>query len=233
MARKSRKAAKKASSSLLMLLIISAAILAFLPFRMTLATGSASTELCAYLGKQLAGTITGVTNGCSFLMALTGTHISLDAFGILLAANASSSLASTFGAGGALSGIGSNGYLGLKAQKITVDILSANNTAISGLFSPYGSNPTASTGGAISTNTIEIRLIMLSVTLTGYTVPGSHLNQYGEVNLQALNPALMVSFDRAFLDLFIDPYSNIAVYSVSADMTVYQGLALLLQAATL
>jgi hypothetical protein len=45
MAKNKKKAAKKASTSLLMLLIIASAILAFVPFRVTLATGTTGVKL--------------------------------------------------------------------------------------------------------------------------------------------------------------------------------------------
>lgn len=225
MARKTRKAARKASSSMMMLLIISAAILAFIPFQVTLATGSSgAATFCSYLATTIGTSITG-PNACAFLMALGGTHIAIDALGILLNASFVNSISNVFP--GALA----NGFLGLKAQKVTVDLTYANNTAISGLFGPYGTNPTA--GALAGANTIEIRLVMLSVTITGYEVPKTGTTPYGEINLQGLNAALMISLDRAFIDLFIDPYHNVAVYAVSADMTVYQGLALVLQAASL
>jgi hypothetical protein len=227
MARKNKKTARKASSSLLMLLIIASAILAFLPFRMTLAAGTTgAAQLCKTLGVSVLA-----PNGCDALQALSGTHLTVDALGILLANNFTA-------VSGTLVPLLGNGYLGLKASRVTVDITSQNGTAITGLLPPIGAsgNPaTCTTAGACaSARTIEIKLIMLSVTISGYTTPtNAQTNRYGETNLQALNPALMITLDRVILDLFVDPYSNIATYIASADMTVYQGLALLLQTASL
>lgn len=220
MAKNKRKTAKKASTSLLMLLIIASAILAFVPFRVTLATGSTG------------GALTTAT--IQELQQLIGTHISIDSLGLLtqttILTNVIGNL-TTLPAGTA-KGLGTIDYLALKAQKITVDIDQVTGNTFNGLLpfqGPGGPTLSPNTGH----NTIQLRLVMLSVTISGYKLASTQTNQYGEISLTGLNPALIISLDRAFIDLFVDPLSGIGTYLVSADMTVYQGLALLLEAATL
>ncbi len=217
MAKNKRKAAKKASTSLLMLLIIASAILAFVPFRVTLATGTT--------GALPASTI-------ADLQQLVGSHIAIDSLGLFaqtsiltsLIANISTALTPQIA-----SGLNTIDYLALKAQKITVDIDQSNGT-MGGLLAPFGRGPTLGPGSAF---TVQLRVVLLSVTISGYKLAGQAVNRYGEVSLTGLNPALIISLDRAFIDLFVDPLSGIGTYLVQADMTVYQGLALLLEAATL
>lgn len=224
MAKNKRKAAKKASTSLLMLLIIASAILAFVPFRVTLATGTTG-------GALSASTI-------STLQQLIGTHIAIDSLGLFTQTGILTNLIgnlTTLPAGTA-TGLSTIDYLALKAQKLTVDIDQANGT-LGGLLSPFGpggpsGNPTLAPGPG-SAKTIQLRVVLLSVTISGYKLSGTAQNKYGEVSLTGLNPALIISLDRAFIDLFVDPLSGIGTYLVQADMTVYQGLALLLEAATL
>jgi hypothetical protein len=218
MAKNKRKAAKKASTSLLMLLIIASAILAFVPFRVTLATGSTG-------GALSASTI-------QTLQQLIGTHIAIDSLGLFTQTTILTNLVGNLTAlpAGAAAGLGSIDYFAMKAQKITVDIDQANGT-MGGLLQPFGSGPTLGTSGSAAT--IQLRVVLLSVTISGYKLAGTATNKYGEVSLTGLNPALIISLDRAFVDLFVDPLSGIGTYLVQADMTVYQGLALLLEAATL
>ncbi len=222
MAKNKRKTAKKASTSMLMLLIIASAILAFVPFRVTLATGTTG-------GALTASTI-------STLTQLVGTHIAIDSLGLFTQTSILTNLIGNLTAlpTGTALGLSTIDYLALKSQKITVDIDQANGT-LGGLLGPFG--PGGATGnpqlGANSRSTIQLRLVLLSVTISGYKLSGTATNKYGEVSLTGLNPALIISLDRAFIDLFVDPLSGIGTYLVQADMTVYQGLALLLEAATL
>ncbi len=216
MAKNKRKAAKKASTSLLMLLIIASAILAFVPFRVTLATGTT--------GALPAATI-------ADLQQLVGSHIAIDSLGLFTQTSILTNLVgnlTTLPAGTA-TGLSTIDYFALKAQKITVDIDQANGT-MSGLLQPFGTGPTL---GGSSAATVQLRVVLLSVTISGYKLAGTATNKYGEVSLTGLNPALIISLDRAFIDLFVDPLSGIGTYLVQADMTVYQGLALILEAATL
>ncbi len=216
MAKNKRKAAKKASTSLLMLLIIASAILAFVPFRVTLATGTT--------GALPASTI-------ADLQQLVGSHIAIDSLGLFTQTSILTNLIgnlTTLPAGTA-TGLSTIDYFAMKAQKITVDIDQSNGT-MGGLLQPFGNGPTL---GASSAATVQLRVVLLSVTISGYKLAGSATNKYGEVSLTGLNAALIISLDRAFIDLFVDPLSGIGTYLVQADMTVYQGLALLLEAATL
>ncbi len=216
MTKNKRKAAKKASTSLLMLLIIASAILAFVPFRVTLATGTT--------GALPAATI-------ADLQQLVGSHIAIDSLGLFTQTGILTNLIGNLTAlpAGTAAGLSTIDYLALKAQKITVDIDQANGT-MGGLLQPFGNGPTL---GGSSAATVQLRVVLLSVTISGYKLAGTATNKYGEVSLTGLNPALIISLDRAFIDLFVDPLSGIGTYLVQADMTVYQGLALLLEAATL
>jgi len=221
-----RKAAKKASTSLLMLLIIASAILAFVPFRVTLATGNVSSSLI--------GSCSSPSSTCSTLLTLAGTHIAIDSLGLFTQTSTLNALLVGF-VGSAFtpayqSALSSVDYFAMKAQKITVDIMQVTNGTAQGLLGPFGSGPVFTQAGA---GTIELRIVLLSVTISGYKLAGQATNKYGEVSLTGLNAALMISLDRAFIDLFIDPLSGVSTYLVQADMTVYQGLALLLEAATL
>ncbi len=219
MAKNKRKTAKKASTSLLMLLIIASAILAFVPFRVTLATGT-------------TGAIDPTTLGD--LQQLVGSHIAIDSLGLFTQTSTLNGLLAGLVGNATFtpayqSALATVDYFAMKAQKITVDIDQASGT-MGGLLSPFGSGPTL---GASSAATIQLRLVLLSVTISGYKLAGSATNVYGEVSLTGLNAALIISLDRAFIDLFVDPLSGIGTYLVQADMTVYQGLALLLEASTL
>ncbi len=219
LAKNKRKSAKKASTSLLMLLIIASAILAFVPFRVTLATGSTG-------GALDATTI-------QTLQQLIGTHIAIDSLGVFTQTSILTNLIgniSTVLTPAIATGLNTIDYLALKAQKITVDI-DQDNGQMGGLLGPFGTGPTL--GAATGHTTIQLRVVMLSVTISGYNLSGQSTNIYGEQTLTGLNPALIISLDRAFIDLFVDPISGIGTYIVSADMTVYQGLALVLEAATL
>ncbi len=229
MGRRSRQTALKGSSSLLLLLILASAALAFIPFRVTLAVGTSTIS---------------VFFDAPTLVTLSGTHVSIDSLGIFTDTNVTSrfltllllnqttgtipilqtptgtiSLPLTFAK-----------YFAVKAEKITVDIADARGSMDGGLLQPFG------TGPSLVTNTrevVEVRIVLLSMTITGYNAPPPTTNQYGEDNLDAFNPALAITFDRAFVDLFIDPPANTVTYMVQADMTVYQAIALLAEAAFL
>src|SRR5712692_9393000 len=148
MAKNKRKAAKKASTSLLMLLIIASAILAFVPFRVTLATGTT--------GALPAATI-------ADLQQLVGSHIAIDSLGLFTQTSILTNLVgnlTTLPAGTA-TGLSTIDYFALKAQKITVDIDQANGT-MSGLLQPFGTGPTL---GGSSAATVQLRVVLLSVTI--------------------------------------------------------------------
>lgn len=203
-----------------MLLIIASAILAFVPFRVTLATGSTG-------GALTTGTI-------QTLQQLVGTHIAIDSLGLFaqtsiltnLIGNITTALTPAIA-----TGLNTISYLALKAQKITVDIDQNTTGSMSGLLGPFGNGPTLVPNAGHGT--IQLRIVLLSVTISGYKLAGTSTNKYGEQTLTGLNPALIISLDRAFIDLFVDPLTGLGTYIVSADMTVYQGLALVLEAATL
>ncbi len=227
MAKNKRKAAKKTSTSLLMLLIIASAILAFVPFRVTLATGAVSSSLIG------SCTTSGTT--CQTLLSLAGTHIAIDSLGLFTQTSTLNKLLAGFVGNTSFTpafqgALGSIDYFALKSQKLTVDIMQVGNGTAQGLLGPFGTGPIFTQGGA---GTIQLRIVLLSVTISGYKLAGTAANKYGEVSLTGLNAALIISLDRAFIDLFIDPLSGVSTYLVQADMTVYQGLALLLEAATL
>ncbi len=228
MGRRSRQTALKGSSSMLLLLIIASAALAFIPFRVTLAVGTSTIS---------------VFFDAPTLVTLAGTHVSIDSFGIFADTNVTSRfltlllLNQTTGTipilqtpSGTISlPLNFAKYFAVKAEKITVDIADANGS-MGGLLQPFGSGP------SLVTNTrevVEVRIVLLSMTITGYNAPPPTTNQYGEDNLAAFNPALAITFDRAFVDLFIDPPANTVTYMVQADMTVYQAIALLAEAAFL
>ncbi len=228
MGRRSKQVAAKGSTSFLMLLIIASAALAFIPFRVTLAVGSSSIS---------------VFFDAPTLLTLSGTHVSIDSLGIFLDTNVAAKaltfliLNQTTGAiplvstpSGTISfPLKVVKYFALKAQKITVDIANANGT-LGGLLQPFGNGPTLV---ANLREVVQVRIMLLSMTITGYTAPPPIANQYGEDNLAGLNPVFAITFDRAFVDLFIDPAANTLTYMVSADMTVYQAVALVAEAAFL
>jgi hypothetical protein len=202
LARKYRRNANKLPSSAILLLIIAAAILNFLPMRVTLAAGSTYVD-------QLLG-----PGASKTLLSLSGTHIALDAPSnfmntTILKQLLKSSLNSSISLLSALTN--RVDYLALKAQAITLDIATMRQSA-----NGYRT-------------LIQLRIILSSLTISGYHLSGQSKDRYNETALTGLNPSLVVTLDRAFFDLFIDPSSNVALYVVSADMTVYQGFALLLE----
>jgi hypothetical protein len=228
----------KGSTSLLMVLVVSSAVLAIVPFRVTLAVGQSSIGIF-FTAKQL--------------WQLLGTHVSIDSLGIFadtrftaqlvgtilnLNYNNTSGEACLVGPVGALSGQCSvayplklTRYFAVKVQKLTVDITGANSSE-QGLLGPFGNGPTfvASTASAV----VQVRVVMLSTTISAYNAGAtSTVDRYNETDLSSLNPAFTITFDRLFLDLFLDPSSNVATYYAAADMTVYQGLALMAEAAFL
>jgi len=226
--RRARQAALKGSSSMLLLLIIASAALAFIPFRVTLAVGTSTVSV--FFDAQT-------------LLTLSGTHVSIDSLGLFVDTNVAAKLLTfiilnqTTGALPILSTPSGTisfplkivKYFAVKAQKITVDIADANGS-MTGLLQPFGSGPSLVTN---LRQVVEVRIVLLSMTINGYTAPPPITNKYGEDNLAGLNPAFAISFDRAFIDLFIDPPANTLTYMVQADMTVYQAMALLAEAAFL
>lgn len=213
---------------MLLLLIIASAALAFIPFRVTLAVGTSTIS---------------VFFDAPTLLTLSGTHVSIDSLGIFLDTNAAAKLLTfivfnqTTGAIPILSTPSGTisfplkfaKYFAVKAQKINVDIAGANGS-MTGLLQPFGSGPSLLNNNR---EVVEVRIVLLSMTITGYNAPAPITNRYGEDNIAALNPVLAISFDRAFVDLFIDPPANTLTYLVQADMTVYQAVALLAEAAVL
>lgn len=243
-----RQTVAKGSSSALLLLIIAAAVLAFIPFRVTLAVGSTVSIFApAYQLRQFSGTHVdidslGILLRTPPLKGPTPLSQILSQIGL-------SSIASYLEATGKIPLLG-NGtllpilpssagtvgfplnlidYFAVKAQKITVDIAVANGN-MGGLLQPFGGGPTLTAG---SGTIIQVRLVVISMTISGYRGTSPVNNVYGEDNLNGLNPVFLISFDRVFLDLFLDPPNSASTYIVSADMTVYQGLALIAEAAFL
>lgn len=228
MGRRARQTALKGSSSMLLLLIIASAALAFIPFRVTLAVGTSTVS---------------VFFDAPTLLTLSGTHLSVDSLGIFVDTNVAAKALTfivfnqTTGAipllttpSGTISfPLKFAKYFAVKAEKITVDIADANGS-MAGLLQPFGSGPSLV---ANNREVVEVRIILLSMTITGYNAPPPVTNRYGEDNFAVLNPVLAISFDRAFVDLFIDPVANSVTYMVQADMTVYQAVALLAEAAFL
>ncbi len=202
LARRYRRTASKLPGSAILLLILAAAILNFLPMRVTLAAGS--TLVDQLLGKGASAT----------LLSFSGTHITLDApsnfvntsvLKQLLKSSLNSSLS-------LLSALTSRvDYLALKAEAITLDIASK----------------VQSSKGTL----IQLRIVLSSLTVSGYRLAGQSRDRYNETAITGLNPSLIVTLDRAFFDLFVDPSTNVALYVASADMTAYQGLALFLEGA--
>lgn len=222
MGRRRRGAAAKGSTSLMMLLIVASALLAIIPFRVTLAVGNSTISIFLQ---------------APALAQLTGTHVDIDSLGIFLR----SSFATVFtrillnrptgtlcllgtGSGGCLLPypLDLTKYWAIKSQKVTVDIATANGS-MGGLLQPFGNGPSLV---ASSRLTLEVRVVVLSMTISGYNQPTVTTDQYGEDSLAGLNPAYVISFDRLFLDLFIDPVLITAAYVVSADMTIYQAIAM-------
>ena len=200
LAKRYRRTAQRLPGSAILLLILAAAILNFLPMRVTLAAGN--TFVDRLLGPGASET----------LLTLSGTHITLDSpsnfmnttiLNRLLKASFNSSI---------LSALTSRvDFLALKAETITLDV----------------ATKAQSTNG--SATLIQLRIILSSLTISGYHLAQQSRDRYNETSLTGLNPSLIVTLDRAFFDLFIDPSTNVALYEVSADMTVYQGIALLLE----
>ncbi len=228
MGRRSRQTALKGSSSLLLLMIIASAALAFIPFRVTLAVGTSTIS---------------VFFDAPTLVTLSGTHVSIDSLGVFVDTNVAAGLLTflvlnqTTGTipilqtpSGTISfPIKFAKYFAVKAEKITVDIAKADGS-MTGLLQPFGNGPTLVSD---LRQVVEVRIVLLSMTITGYNAPPPTTNRYGEDNLAAFNPVLSITFDRAFVDLFIDPPANTVTYMVQADMTVYQAVALLAEAAFL
>lgn len=206
LAKRYRRAAHKLPTTALLILIIAAAVLNFLPMRVTLAAGSTFVD-------QLLG-----PGSTSTLLTLAGTHISLDSpsnfmntttLNQLLKSSLNSSIS-------ALSAVTRRvDFLALKAESVTLDIGTRRQAS--------------STNG--TRIIIQLRIVLSSLTISGYNVRGQAKDRYNETTLTGLNPTLIVTLDRAFFDLFVDPSTNVALYVVSADMTVYQGLAFLLEGA--
>ncbi len=223
MRRRRGQSAAKSSSSLLMILVIAAAVLAFVPLRATLATGSSFFVIAPP----------------DALLQLVGTHVSIDSLGIFM--NTSLLRSIFFPPNGAIPvfaappgtlGLNFNDltYVAVKAQKITVDISYANGS-IGGLLQPFGTGPASVS--SLGRQVIQIRIILLSTTFAGYKHVSGTTNKYGEVSLAGLDPVLSVTFDRVFLDLFEDPVVKTTTYVVSADLTVYQAIALVAEGASL
>ncbi len=231
--RRRRSAAAKSSTSLLMLLVIAAAVLNFIPFNVILAAGTATGPLSSAL---------------QGLYQIRGTHLEVDSLGIFADTKLTGSLvrllvnSTTSGTG--LAGrvilasvtlatsefwvLESTRYIAVKAQKTTVDIANANGT-LGGLLQPFGSGPILQNASG-NNATLELRVVYLSLTITGYNpVDKTITNRYGEDNLAGLNAAFSISLDRLFLDLFLDPEANTITYIISAEMTVYQALAMVIQ----
>src|SRR5712692_3119656 len=200
LARRRSRSAQRLPGSAILLLIIAAAILNFLPMRVTLAAGSTFVD-------QLLGPGSSAT-----LLSLSGTHITLDAPSnfmntTILKQLLKSSLNSSISL---LSALTSRvDYLALKAESITLDI----------------ATKVQSSKGTL----IQLRIVLSSLTFSGYHLAGTSRDRYNETALTGLNPSLVVTLDRVFFDLFVDPSTNVALYVASADMTVYQGFALLLE----
>lgn len=187
MGNRHRRAAKGSSSALLFM-IIAAAVLAFIPLRVTLAVGSGPTSNL------------GIFAPAASLVPLSGTHVDIDSLGILLRTPklpkgpsplsfilsnlGLRSLASYLEQTGQIpllgnatflpilpSGAGTIGfplnaidYFAVKVQKFTIDIGLASGS-MTGLLSPFGSGPSLASG---SGETIQVRVVAVSVTITGY-----------------------------------------------------------------
>ncbi len=242
MGNRHRRAAK-ASSSALLLMIIAAAVLAFIPFRVTLAVGSkVSIFAPAYILQSFVGTHVDIDSlGILFrTVSLRGSgalstilaNFGLRAIGdyiqatgkIPLVGNQSTLLpvapVSTDVIGFRLNVID---YFAIKVQKVTIDIAVVPSSSVTGLLQPFGSGPSIISG---SGKIIQVRLVAVSMTISGYNRTSTSTNKYGEDNLDGLNQVFLISFDRLFLDLFLDPATDASTYILSADMTVYQAIAM-------
>lgn len=243
--RRRRSSRKQASGSLVLVLIISAALLAFIPMRVTLGYGSTKTTAIDGALKGLHGILTFIglpdsiaslafPQSTSQMASEAGTHYDLDSLSIFVnssfLANIITTLAGTTPPwGGIAKALSSTDFWGVKVFKATIDFERTDQSATS-LLSPFGSGPSFTGSSALI---VELRIVLLSVTISGYKVASTATNVYHEISLSGLDPLLTVTFDRLFMDLFVDPLAGTGVYVVSADMTVYQGLALLLMTASL
>ncbi len=202
LAKRDRRTARKLPATMLLVLIVIAAVLNFLPMRTTLAVGR--TIIDDILGPGASQT----------LASLVGTHITLDASSTFMNTTTLNALLKTSlnSSNSPLLSITKKvDYLALKSQSITVDIASRTKTNGTGII-------------------LQLRVTLASLTISGYNSGGTIKDRYNETSISGLNPTLIVTLDRVFMDLFVDPTVTVATYLVSADMTVYQGLALLLQA---
>ncbi len=249
MGNRHRHAVAKGSSSALLFLIIASAVLAFIPFRVTLAVGSTVSIFApAYQLQQFPGTHIDIDSLGIFLRT-PKLHIGPTPLSIILANIGLTTLATYVKETGKIPLVGNGTALPLlpatagtigfpinsidfftvKAQKITIDVAVASGN-MTGLLLPFGAGPALVSG---SGKTIQVRFIIVSITITGYKATTIVSNIYGEDNLASMNPIFSISFDRLFLDLFVDPAANTSTYIVSADMTVYQGFAIMLETAFL
>jgi hypothetical protein len=221
-------------------LIISAALLAFIPVRVTLGYGSTKATVIDGTLSGIHGLLTfiGLPDSVSSLVfpkstsqmaSEAGTHYDVDSLSIFVNSSILATLITTLAGNtppwsGLARIFSSMDFLGVKVLKTTIDFGQTDQSA-TGLLSPFGSGPIFTSSSAL---TAQLRIVLLSVTISGYKVGSTATDVYHEITLSALNPVITVTFDRVFMDLFVDPVASTAVYSVSADMTVYQGLALLL-----
>lgn len=162
-----------------------------------------------------------------------GTHYDIDSLSIFVNTSILASIITILAGNtppwaGIAKVLSSMDFLSVKVFKATIDFERTNQLA-TGLLSPFGSGPTFTGSSSL---TAQLRIILLSVTISGYKMGSTATNVYHEFTLSALNPLITVTFDRVFMDLFVDPNASTGVYVVSADMTVYQGLALLLMMAS-
>ncbi len=202
LAKRDRRTARKLPATMLLVMIVIAAVLNFLPMRTTIAVGR--TVIDDILGP--GSTLT--------LESLVGTHITLDAASTLMNTTTLNVLLRTSlnSSNSPLLAITKKvDFLALKSQSIAVDIASRTKPNGTGII-------------------LQLRVTLLSLTISGYNLGGTIKDRYNETSLSGLNPNLIVTLDRVFLDLFVDPTVTVATYLISADMTVYQGLALLVQA---
>jgi hypothetical protein len=243
--RRRRSSRKQASGSLLLVLIIASAVLAFIPVRVTLGYGSTKTTV-------IDGSLSGIHNLLTFIglpdsvaslvfpkstsqmAAEAGTIYDLDSLSIFVNSSILATLITTLAGNtppwsGLAKVFSSMDFLSVKVLKTTIEFERTDQSA-TGLLSPFGQGPTFTGSSALIA---QLRIILLSMTISGYKVGSTGTDVYHEITLSALNPLVSVTFDRVFLDLFVDPLASTAVYMVSADMTVYQGLALLLMTPSL
>lgn len=243
--RRRRNSRKQASGSLMLMLIVAAALLVFVPVRVTLAVGKTSTTVLDGPFQGLHGLLTFIglpdqvaslvfPKNTQQMVAEAGSHYDIDSLSIFLNSSFLSIIitllaGSTPPWAGLAKVFSSMDYLGVKALKATIDFM-ASNQSPNGFLGPFGSGPIFTTSSA---TTAQLRIVLLSVTVTGYKLASNIANIYGEMTIAGLNPLITLTLDRIFLDLFVDPLAGIAVYSVSADMTVYQELAMLFMTASL